>query len=152
MTEENSMPSYTFDQFGWFEKEVELATLRSVEVAPPFIPDYPREVGKAWLMLNPLMDSWRIVAFEEPPTPLEVKATTISKAEFMRLFGIEKFIEIIQATKTNIEVESAYRFSELCEQIDLNHPDTATYLGILAKNGLLTQPQIEMISNNQAIW
>ena len=145
------MPSYTFDQFGWFENVVELATLRSVEVAPSMIPNYPREVGKAWLMLSPDMKSWRVVAYEEPPAPIEVKSTVIKRAEFARLFGFEKLIQIEQLSETDIEVRAAYNYGKLFDVIDLEHPEIASYLGLLGVKGILTHEEIQKISNNQPI-
>lgn len=145
------MPSYTFDIFGWFEKEVELATLRSVEVAPPFIPDYPREVGKAWLMLSPDMKSWKEVAYEEPPAPISAK-NAISKAEFARLFGFQKLIQIEQLAETDIEVRAAYNYGKLFEVIHLDHPEISSYLGLLGVKGILDLEEIQKISNNQPIW
>ena len=146
------MPSYSFDNRGWFEKEVELATLRSVEVAPSMIPNYPREVGKAWLMLNPLMDSWRIVAYEEPPAPIEIKPVGISKGEFADLFGFPKLTEIAAVAQNDIEVKTAWDYGMMYDQIVVDHPKTLALLSLLGIKNLLTKEQIEMISSNQEIW
>ena len=142
---------YKFDNYGWYDGKTELATVRSVDFPPPIELDYPREINKAWAILMPDMKSWRIVAYEAPTEEIKAK-NVVSKAEFARLFGAVKFAEILQATQNNIEVKAGYEYAGLCDVIELNHPDTALYLGVLAKNGLLNPEQIQKISNNQPIW
>lgn len=145
------MKNYTFDLFGWFEKEVGLATLRSVEVAPPFIPDYPREVGKAWPMLSPDMQSWKVYAYEAPHE--EIKASNVvSKAEFSDLFGFPKLTELEVLKETDPEVRAAFNYAMVHDQIVVDHPKTLALLALLGTKGLLTKEQIESISSNKPIW
>lgn len=152
------MASYVFDEFGYFKEVfedylngIEVKHPRSVDFAPAFIPDYPRENGKPWFKLDVHMTKWVLEVYQAPTEEIKAK-NVVSKSEFARLFGAVKFAEILQATQNNIEVKAGYEYAGLCDVIELNHPDTALYLGILAKNGLLTADDIQKISNNQPIW
>lgn len=157
------MASYCFDQGGYFTgvfeetfNGIEVEHERSVKFAPAFIPDYPRENGKPWFVLTPMMDAWRLVTYQSPPEEIKAK-NVVSKTDFMDLFGFPKLTEIQAVAQTDIEVKTAWEYGLAFNEIVVDHPKTLALLALLGtkqigEKPILTVEEIDKISHNQQIW
>ncbi len=157
------MASYVFDEFGYFKEVfedylngIEVKHPRSVDFAPAFIPDYPRENGKPWFKLDVHMTKWVLEVYQAPPEEIKAK-NVVSKTDFMDLFGFPKLIEIQTVAQTDIEVKTAWEYGLAFNEIVVDHPKTLALLALLGtkqigEKPILTVEEIDKISHNQQIW
>ena len=75
----------------------------------------------------------------------------LTQFEFMSRLGFPAVTNILAAARTDVEIDSAWKFAEMADFVDLDLPLTATLLGLLAVKGIISAGEVAVILGGGAL-